>query len=86
MKAPDRSVRWSRGFVCSRLFFSFAVWWNLWLRCETEPSVRELLKSWQFFVVLYCFSALIVMMCVACGKAALNGLSRLVPLSVSNDA
>ena len=61
MKAPDRSVRWSRGFVCNRLFFSFEVWWNLWLRCETQPGVRELLKSWQFFVVL--FSALLVMMC-----------------------
>ena len=43
VQAPDRSARWSRAFGCDRLFFSFAVWWSLWVRCETELGARDFL-------------------------------------------
>ena len=43
MQAPDRSARCFRAFGCDRLFFSFAVWWSLWVRRETELGARDLL-------------------------------------------
>ena len=30
---------------CDRMFFSFAVWWNLWVRCETELGVTPISES-----------------------------------------
>ena len=49
MQASDRSARWSRDFGCDRLFLSFAVWWNLWLKCETELGARDLLLRVESF-------------------------------------
>ena len=31
------------------VFFSFAVWWKLWVKCETELGVRDLLSRVDSF-------------------------------------
>ena len=59
---------------------SFAVWWNLWVRCETELDVRDLLSRVDSFrneFVVVPVSSCDDVWSIACGITALNGMSRL---------
>ena len=59
----------------------FAVWWNLWVRCETELDVRDLLSRVDSFrdeFVVVPVSSCDDVWSIACGMTALNGMSRLV--------
>ena len=59
---------------------SFAVWWNLWVRCETELDVRDLLSRVDSFrneFVVVPVSSCDDVWSIACGTTALRRMQNM---------